>query len=1049
MTHIIHRSLRIQRARLAAAIEPLERRLLLTSVVVNTTADVTDAPGSSVVSLRDAINVANDSVTPTTITFNPTVFATAKTITLNGNALDISGSKPVTITGPAAGVTVNGNHASTDFIIDKGETATITGLTITGGQFVGGIDNAGTVTVTDSTISGNNSNHGGGIYNIGTATVTGCTISANYTGGNGGGIDSTGTLTLNNDTVSGNTNLGYGAGISNAGKMTLNNVNIDDNNADGNDSDEPTSEGGGIDNTGTITISNSSIDGNFGGSSGGGIENETGAKMTLADTTVSGNHAYGQGGIDNQGTAALTASTISGNSSGIFATPGGSSLGPSGGIGNSGSMTLTDCTISGNSTDSSGGGINNGGSLTLADCTISNNAAYSEEEGAAFAPTPSPGVGGGLWVAPLSTTVTLIENTIISGNQATGGTGPDVFGAVQSKGYNLIGQTNGSTGWVSTDLTGTAAHPLNALLAPLGSFGGPTQTQVPLPGSPAIGAGSVALIPAGVTTDQRGFARVVNGKVEIGSVELQAVSVVTVTPPVNQSVLAGVPTSIALGSFTDPSGKGPYAVLVIWGDGSPNSAFSVSTAGSLGSLTHTFTTTIHSFTTTILVSDASGDVSKPAVFGVGAVGVSGTVFEDDNGDGSQDNGEIGLGGVQVYADLGNVGSFVSGDPTAITDGNGVYTLEGLAAGNYIIRQIIPSGYAQTYPANGLGFHVTLVFHQVLPTQNFGDKFTQGAQSYITGTVFNDANGDGAQDNGEAGLAGVQVYADLGNVGYFVTGDPTTTTGGDGTYALGGLAAGQYIIRQVVPSGYAQTAPSGGLGIHLALPANNTLTGDNFGDKAIAATSATITGTVFNDANGDGAQDNGEAGLAGVQVYADLGNVGYFVTGDPTTTTNANGNYTLSGLAAGNYIVRQVQPLGDAQTSPSGGLGHHVTVSAGQTLSGQNFGDRSAAAPPAVITGIVFNDANGDGIQDDGEMGLASVQVYLDLGNVGYFVTGDPTTMTNATGGYTLSGLAAGNYIVRQALPLGYVQTTPANGFGRHVTVSAGQTLSGQTFGDKA
>jgi hypothetical protein len=56
----------------------------------------------------------------------------------------------------------------------------------------------------------------------------------------------------------------------------------------------------------------------------------------------------------------------------------------------------------------------------------------------------------------------------------------------------------------------------------LGNFGGPTPTVVPLRGSPALGAGSVALVPKGITIDQRGKPRIVGGKVDIGAVESQA-----------------------------------------------------------------------------------------------------------------------------------------------------------------------------------------------------------------------------------------------------------------------------------------------------------------------------------------------------------------------------------------------------------------------------------------------------------------------------------------------------------------------------------------------
>ena len=112
-----------------------------------------------------------------------------------------------------------------------------------------------------------------------------------------------------------------------------------------------------------------------------------------------------------------------------------------------------------------------------------------------------------------------LGNTIVATNTAS--TGPDVDGTVTSKGHNLIGKTDGSSGWVGSDLTGTIASPLNPLLAALGNYGGPTQTMALLPGSPAIDAGNNALIPGGVTTDQRGtgYPRTVNGTVDIGAFE--------------------------------------------------------------------------------------------------------------------------------------------------------------------------------------------------------------------------------------------------------------------------------------------------------------------------------------------------------------------------------------------------------------------------------------------------------------------------------------------------------------------------------------------------
>ena len=114
------------------------------------------------------------------------------------------------------------------------------------------------------------------------------------------------------------------------------------------------------------------------------------------------------------------------------------------------------------------------GTLTLTNCTVSGNSASGIY-----------GYGGGVF----NSNTAKLTNTIVAGNTATT-SGPDVVGGFGSLGNNLIGKTDGSSGWIGSDLTGTIASPLNPLLAPLGNYGGPTQTMALLPGSPAINAGT-------------------------------------------------------------------------------------------------------------------------------------------------------------------------------------------------------------------------------------------------------------------------------------------------------------------------------------------------------------------------------------------------------------------------------------------------------------------------------------------------------------------------------------------------------------------------------
>ena len=239
----------------------------------------------------------------------------------------------------------------------------------------------------------------------------------------------------------------------------------------------------------------------------------------MTNCTVDSNTGSYGGGVfaGYGGTTTLTNCTVSGNSTSGPRSDGGGVTEGSGGT-----LTLINCTLSGNSAGANGGGLDNYlGSVTADGCTISGNT--------------SAKYGGGL--DNYGGTVTL-GNTIDAGNTATAG-GPDASGAFTSRGNNLIGETDGSSGWVGSDLTGTVASPLDPLLAPLAYYGGPTQTMALLPGSPAIGAGTST----GITTDQRGFP--LDSPIDIGAFQVQSL-------PLEVNTTAGGPGS-PLGTLDLPA----------------------------------------------------------------------------------------------------------------------------------------------------------------------------------------------------------------------------------------------------------------------------------------------------------------------------------------------------------------------------------------------------------------------------------------------------------------------------------------------------------------
>ncbi|WP_306426856.1 DUF4347 domain-containing protein [Nostoc sp. CHAB 5836] len=274
---------------------------------------------------------------------------------------------------------------------------------------------------------------------------------------------------------------------------------------------------GGIFNRGNLSLTNTTVSGNLGSSLGGGIFN-TGS-LSLTNSTVSNNNAYTKfipaygGGILNTGIVKITGSTVSnnrafGDGQNRYAPDPYPSYG--GGIYNSGTAEIIGSTISGGQAYY-GGGIFNSGKLTLTNNTITNNT-----EDNFFI----EGEGGGVFNDSNGTVV--VGNTIIAGN--FGDNSADVKGSFTDLGSNLIGNNIGSTGFTTSTLVGSSSNPIDPKLSRLQNNGGATLTSILLGDSPGINAGNNALVPAGVTTDQRGagFGRISEGKVDIGALEFNS-----------------------------------------------------------------------------------------------------------------------------------------------------------------------------------------------------------------------------------------------------------------------------------------------------------------------------------------------------------------------------------------------------------------------------------------------------------------------------------------------------------------------------------------------
>jgi protocatechuate 3,4-dioxygenase beta subunit len=651
-------------------------------------ATVTNTNDSGAGSLRQTIA---DATAGSTIDFS-----VSGTITLTGGEIVID--KDLTVSGPgAANLTISGNNSGRIFNITAG-TVTLAGLKLTAGSQSGGnggavATGAGTaLTLQNCTLANNSATFGGALYHSGDAlTVTNCSFSSNIAGDSGGAIDvNQGSATITGSTFSANSAV-YGGAIQHVPGLTsiISSSTFTRNTA--------SNTGGAINNHGTITISISTFDSNSAApNAGGAIQNNDGGTVTLGTSTFTGNSANWGAVLQNNPSA---------------------------------TAHIINSTLSGNNVTNQGGAINNHGALDIHASTIVLNSASN--------------TGGG--IQNNNAGVVSLHSSILAKNTAGNG-GPDCSGNLTSQDYNVIGNLSGAviSGPTTHNITG-----VDPLIGPLQNNGGTTFTHALLGGSPAIDAGDNAETgpPLNLSTDQRGFPRLVGSAVDIGSYERGA----------------GPENSLS-GNVVDSNGDPLAGVTITTGgkttttDSNGNYSFSGLPAGS-----YTVTPTLHGYAFSPSVQNVT--ITNTDVTGVNFTGS--TIIHTISGRVVNSSG-TGIPNVQITR---------TGGSNVVTDANGNYTFTDVPPGTYTIAPLItPSLTGVTfYPASR---SVTVSSYN-LTNINFTASFT------VTGRVSNSDN---------VGLPNIQVTRRTN------TSAVTVATDSNGNYRFTNVLSGSYTVApNVTPS----------------------------------------------------------------------------------------------------------------------------------------------------------------------------------------------------------------------------------------------------------
>ncbi|MCA9257928.1 MAG: cadherin-like domain-containing protein, partial [Planctomycetales bacterium] len=466
-----------------------------------------------------------------------------------------------------------------------------------------------------------------------------------------------------------------------------------------------------------------------------------------------------------------------------------------------------------------------------------------------------------------------------------------------------------------------------------------------------------------------------------------------------------------------------------------------------------------------------GNGPKPPAGGIGNAppgAVHGTKWYDKDGDGQRDPDEVGVPGVKVFVDYNGNGVHDPDEPFAITmqddpntpeDEAGMYWLEGLRPGQWTIYEVLPTGWVQTFPApaqpQGTGFQFIRIgdadgFGYVdgwglNPSTNLPWKNALGQPVNVDG-VGALATGDFLPDRNEDG----QVASGSNDDFNYRTAAETAGTAVDGVGFIDQGTTGSQFTDLSLSTSYDQTFT--GNADFPAPPSSQLPNQPGFHFEFFVANGDILAGSnlyfnvVFGDYDGGAAQVQIRSGVKTLQTSLNNAQLGLGEDGGVRAAFAVLPFYDVFQPVPGGYAANvdvdflastdayAAIDYAEISTKPialqPGSTGHTVVVVGNAHQEGVDFGNgRSWSAH-----GVKWEDLNGNGARDQGEVGLPGVTVFWDQNNNGILDPGEPTTLTmgddpntpeDETGMWWLGGLPPGTHVIREVLPDGSVSTTGA------------------------